>query len=431
MPILDKYIEAISEIDPVRCFGYVLSVGEFIIESKGPDAVLGELCEIERIDGDPVLAEVIGLQNAVVQLMLFTHAENIPIGARVYSMGKSLRVPVGDGILGRTIFLSDVLQFGGGETEVSIHNTPPHIDERAAIDEQFFTGIRAIDGLIPIGKGQRMGIFSGSGVGKSTLLGMVARNSQADINVIALIGERGREVREFVTDILGPTGMQNSVVIVASSDEHPIMRLRAASMAIRVAEYFRDTQRDVLLIFDSITRFARAMREVALARGEVPAYRGFPPSVDATIPKLLERCGRTVKGSITGLFSVLVEGDDLDEPVSDMLRGTLDGHIVLSRKLARREQYPAIDVLGSVSRLAPAICSEEHKELIKHIRRYMAVYDESEELIQAGVYKPGSNKNLDAAIDMYERLMPFLQQTTDEETAIDAVQEHMKQILMR
>ncbi len=429
MSLIDKYVQAIDNLETFRSFGQITNIGEIIMESKGPDVVLGELCEIEQHDGSTVFAEVVGLREDRVQLMVFSEARNLQLGAHVYATGDSLRVPVGESVLGTIITPRDSVQHSIGKKTVSIHNTAPAVDQRAPIDQQFYTGIRAIDGLIPIGKGQRMGVFSGSGVGKSTLLGSVVKNSTEGINVIALIGERGREVQEFIKNILGPQGMERSVLVVSGSDDHPISRVRAASMAMRIAEYFRDASHDVLFVFDSVTRFARALREVALARGEVPAFRGFPPSVDSMIPKLLERCGKTDKGTITGLFSVLVEGDDLDEPVSDMLRGTLDGHIILSRKLARREHYPAIDVLGSVSRLASVICNEEHKACMRQIRQQMAIYDESEDLIQAGVYQAGSSERLDYAIHIREKLLQFLQQSTDQNAFKGTVLPSMQQII--
>jgi flagellum-specific ATP synthase len=306
--------------------------------------------------------------------------------------------------------------------------TPPDPLDRTTIREQLVTGVRSIDGLIAAGKGQRLGVFSGSGVGKSTLIGMIARNTKADINVIALIGERGREVREFIENDLGPEGLARSVVIVSTSNTPPLARLRGAFVATAIAEYFRDQGNDVMLLFDSVTRFARAQREIGLATGEAPATRGFPPSVFSLLPKLLERTGTSHAGSITGFYSILVEGDDMDEPVSDTVRGILDGHIVLSRQLAQRYHYPAIDVLNSVSRLATKVTPPDVQEAAGYVRRVMATYREAEDLINVGAYAEGSNAEIDEAIEKMPQINAFLRQRVDEQAPVEETHDALLEI---
>jgi flagellum-specific ATP synthase len=323
-------------------------------------------------------------------------------------------VPVSTKLLGRVINGQGEAIDGKGSIAAMKHypaiQKAPDALSRTLIKDQLGTGVRAIDALLPFGKGQRLGIFAGSGVGKSTLLGMIARNTTADVNVIALIGERGREVREFIEHDLGPEGLKRSVIIVATSDQPPVARLKAAYVATAVAEYFRDLGKDVVLMFDSVTRFAKAQREIGLATGEAPATRGYPPSVFSLLPRLLERAGTGEKGSITGLYTVLVDGDDLDEPISDAVRGILDGHLVLSRRLAERNQYPAIDVLSSISRLASKVCTMEMKAVTSGIRTLMAVHAENEDLINVGAYAMGTNAEIDAAIKKQPAIRAFLQQ---------------------
>lgn len=421
MSVFDKYQDAVSLIDPIRYMGKVRRVQGLIIESDGPPVVVGELCQIQsRRSGELVWAEVVGLTRSVVQLMPYADVEGLQIGDDVTATGATLRVPVSDRLLGRVVDAMGrpIDELGDVASSVSypVIADPPDVLKRKPILEQVATGIRSIDGLVAVGKGQRLGVFSGSGVGKSTLIGMVARNTDADVNVIALIGERGREVREFLEADLGPEGLRRSVVVVSTSNTPPLARLRAAYVATAIAEYFRDRGNDVMLLFDSVTRFARAQREIGLATGEAPATRGYPPSVFSTLPKLLERCGAGEDGTITGFYSILVEGDDLDEPVSDTVRGILDGHLVLSRRLAQRYHYPAVDVLGSVSRLANKVTDQATREAAGYVRRLLAVYGESEDLINVGAYAQGSNPEIDEAIEKMPDINAFLRQAIDEKS---------------
>lgn len=423
MGFLDKYTAVVEHTDTIRQIGRVQSVRGSSIESTGPQAQIGELCNIfVEKQKRRVLAEVVGLHDAQVQLAPYSDTEGIEVGNPVTGLGESLTIPVSERLLGRVLDGSGRPMDGKGDIGAaeyySVFNTPPDVLLRRPIREQVETGIRSIDGLVATGKGQRLGIFSGSGVGKSTLIGMVARNTSADVNVIALIGERGREVREFLENDLGEEGLARSVVVVATSDRPALARLRAAYVATAVAEFFRDQGKDVILLFDSVTRFARAQREIGLSRGEGPASRGFPASVDAVLPQLLERCGTSDRGSITGFFAVLVEGDDLDEPISDAVRGILDGHVVLSRRLAQRNHYPAVDVLGSVSRLETKVCSPLHRKVTGYVRRLLAVYQEAEDLINAGIYTKGTNPELDEAIEKRPRINAILQQDIEEKATI-------------
>jgi flagellum-specific ATP synthase len=354
------------------------------------------------------------------------------VGALVTASGERLSVPVSERLLGRVLNGMGKPIDGGpdvGSTELyPVSNVPPTPLDRTPIAEQVVTGIRAIDSMVSVGKGQRLGIFSGSGVGKSTLVGMIARNTEADINVIALIGERGREVREFLEHDLGPEGLERSVVVVATSDSPPLARLKAAYVATTIAEYFRDQGADVMLLFDSVTRFARAQREIGLARGEPPATRGFPPSVFSTLPKLLERCGTAAHGTITGFYSILVEGDDMDEPISDTVRGILDGHLVLSRRLAQLYHYPAIDVLNSVSRLATRVVPDELRDQIGYIRRLLATYREAEDLINVGAYAAGSNPAIDEAIQKMDAINELLRQRIEERSDLEETFDQVRAI---
>ncbi len=369
-----------------------------------------------------VWAEVVGLRGSTVQLMPYDEMEGIEIGNLVIAMGEQLRVPVSDKLLGRTLDSMGKPIDGKGDVGSELwypaFNTPPDVLKRKRIREIVATGVRAIDGLLTVGKGQRMGIFSGSGIGKSTLMGMIARNTSADVNVIALIGERGREVREFIENDLGPEGLARSVIVVSSSNKPPLARIRGAYVAAAVAEYFRDQGRDVMLLFDSVTRFARAQREIGLAIGEPPANRGFTPSVFSQLPKLLERSGTSDKGSVTGFYTVLVEGDDIDDPVSDNVRGILDGHIVLTRRLAARNHYPAIDVLTSISRLAIQVTGPRTREACGYIRRVMATYAQAEDLISVGAYVKGSNAEIDEAIEKMPAIERFLVQAVEEKAPL-------------
>jgi flagellum-specific ATP synthase len=423
MDVFEKYNSAIKYLDPIKYTGVVQKVQGLLIESRGPLAVVGELCQIILPEGKGTIwAEVVGLEGTTTQLMPYDEIEGIEVGSIVVASGEFLSIPVGEKLLGRVINAMGKPIDGKGDigsaTWYSIFNQPTHLLKRKRITHQIATGIRSIDALLSVGKGQRIGIFSGSGVGKSTLLGMIARNTSADINVIGLIGERGREVREFIENDLGPEGLKRSVIVVAASNKPPLTRIRGAYVATTIAEYFRAQGKDVMLLCDSVTRFARAQREIGLAIGEPPANRGFTPSVYSLLPKLIERTGTSQKGTITGFYTILVEGDDMDEPVSDAVRGVLDGHIILSRRLAQRNQYPAVDVLDSISRLAPQICSEKVKKAAAYIRQMLAVYTEAEDLINVGAYVKGSNPEIDEAIEKYKDIVNFLKQDIEEKVEL-------------
>lgn len=399
--------------------GKVVNIVGLTIESAGPDARLGDLCEIfpEGENAKPVKAEVVGFKDKKTLLMPYESTEGIGLNCLVQNMGMPLSVEVGDDMLGRT--LDGLGQPTDGYSvergiQYPIEAMPPDPMSREIIDEVLSLGVKAVDGLLTIGKGQRIGIFAGSGVGKSTLLGMFARNTKADINVIALIGERGREVREFIERDLGEEGMKRSVVVVATSDKPALERNKAAKTATAIAEYFRDRGKDVLLMMDSLTRFSMAQREIGLASGEPPVSRGYPPSVYSEMPRLLERAGRGAKGSITGLYTVLVDGDDFNEPITDTARSILDGHIVLSRKLGNKNHYPSIDVLQSISRCMSQIVSRDHKKLAGKLKSVLATYNEAEDLINIGAYKAGSNANIDYAIRKIDAVNTFLCQDVDE-----------------
>jgi len=432
MSFLTKYQNVVELIEPVKTIGYVDMVNGMFVESVGPNVVIGELCRItNNHDGGYVFAEVVGIRHDRVQLMLYSDVENIAIGSPVTATGSPLKVPVGSQLLGKVLDARGRSKNNHllADHEYSILREAPDVLSRPLIDTQLVTGIRAIDAFLSIGKGQRIGIFSGSGVGKSTLLGMLARNTSVDVNVIALIGERGREVREFIEQNLGEEGMQRSVVVVSTANEPAIARFRAAFVAVSIAEYFRDQGNDVLLLFDSITRFARAQREISLAKGEMPAFRGFPPSVDAVLPKLLERCGTASRGSITAFINVLVEGDDLDEPISDTIRGILDGHIVLSRALAEQNHFPAIDVLRSVSRLATQVAPSQLSRYAVQLRQALARYEHAKDIIQSGIYIKGSDEKLDAACHTVEQLSPFLTQQLGEYQDMSAMLQWLAELV--
>ncbi len=421
--MFEKYEAVLNKVDPIKYSGVVQKVQGLIIESLGPQVVVGEICHIYVPRGAGMIrAEVVGFHSEIVQLMPFDDMEGIEPGCTVVAMGEYLSISVSDKLLGRVLNsmgqpMDDMGSIGSSES-YPVKNTPPNVLKRQAITKRLITGVRAIDALTPVGMGQRIGIFSGSGVGKSTLLGMIARNTHADINVIALIGERGREVKEFLESDLGKEGLARSVVIVSTSDSPPLARVRAAFVATAVAEYFRDQGKNVMLLFDSLTRFARAQREIGLAVGEPPATRGFTPSVFSLLPKLLERCGTAEKGTITGFYTILVDGDDMDEPVADNVRGILDGHIILSRKLAQGYHYPAIDVLQSLSRLGNKVTGTEEQDAMGKIRTLLASYTGAEDLINVGAYAEGSNKNIDEAIEKIELIRDFLRQKTGENADI-------------
>lgn len=423
--IFDKYVSVVEKTDPIKYTGRVIRVRGMLIESAGPQAIVGEVCQIFLSRGNkPVYAEVVGLDGTTVQLMSYSDVQGIEVGCAVVASGSVLQVPVGNVLLGRVLDSMGKAADGRGEIVSPLQYpavaSPPDAMKRRPITERIVTGVRAIDGLLAVGRGQRLGIFAGSGVGKSTLLGMIARNTNADVNVIALIGERGREVVDFIENDLGPEGLKRSVVVVATSDQSPVSRIRGAYVATAVAEYFRDQGKDVMLMFDSVTRFAKAQREIGLAIGEPPATRGYTPSVFETLPRLLERSGTSDKGSITGFYTVLVDGDDMDEPISDAVRGILDGHVILSRKLAQRYHYPAVDVLGSISRLANRVSGAVSRKAAGYVRRMMAVYGEAEDMINVGAYQKGSNPAIDEAMGRHSNIEAFLNQEVGDPAPISA-----------
>ena len=409
-----------------KSMGKVENVVGLTIESAGPEAKLGDLCMVFPADKElpPIMSEVVGFKGRKTLLMPYEKTEGMGIGCTVENTGIPLSVQVSDALLGQVLDglgRYDGMEDAGQMINYPIEAAPPDAMEREIIDEVLSLGVKAVDGLMTIGKGQRIGIFAGSGVGKSTLMGMFARNTKADINVIALIGERGREVREFIERDLGPEGMRRSVVVVATSDKPALERKKAAQTATAIAEYFRDQGKDVLLMMDSLTRFSMAQREIGLASGEPPVSRGYPPSVYSEMPKLLERAGRSSRGSITGLYTVLVDGDDFNEPITDTARSILDGHIMLDRKLAHKNHYPAIDVLQSISRCMSQIVPKEHKVAAGKLKNVLATYNEAEDLINIGAYKSGSNKNIDYAIEKIDAVNDYLMQ--DVESKFDYEQE--------
>ncbi|NLW07557.1 MAG: flagellar protein export ATPase FliI [Clostridia bacterium] len=397
--------------------GKITRVTGLTLEARGLKAAIGEVCWIYNNGTKPLLAEVVGFREEVTLLMPLGELEGIGPGCRVTATGQGHLVTVGQELLGRVLDglgqPLDGSRLAGPEFR-PVNNRPLNPLARVPIKDVLATGIKAIDGLLTCGYGQRVGIFAGSGVGKSTLLGMIARHSTADINVIALIGERGREVREFIEGDLGPAGLARSVVVAATSDQPALVRIKGALTATAIAEYFRDRGQNVLLMMDSLTRFALALREVGLAIGEPPTTRGYTPSVFATLPKLVERAGNTERGSISGLYTVLVEGDDFNEPVADAARGLLDGHIVLSRQQAARNHFPAIDVLQSISRLMPVITTRQHQQTASHLRDLLAAYQEAADIIEIGAYRAGSNPRVDEALKYYETINSFLRQGADE-----------------
>jgi len=417
-----------------NCYGKVAKVVGLTVESIGPEAKLGDLCRIvvDKESGNYVMAEVVGFHDNRLLLMPYESMDGIGVGCVVENTGHPLTVSVGNELLGHTLDglgrLTDTDEEIVLPAQYPADCLPPDPMKRKIIDQVLPLGVKAVDGLLTVGRGQRIGIFAGSGVGKSTLMGMFARNTKADINVIALIGERGREVREFIERDLGPEGMARSVVVVATSDKPALIRKKAAMTATAIAEYFRDQGRDVLLMMDSLTRFSMAQREIGLASGEPPVTRGYPPSVYAELPKLLERAGTSDRGSITGLYTVLVDGDDFNEPITDTARGILDGHIVLNRKLAQKNHYPAIDVLASISRVMSSIASKEQKEYAGKLKNAMATYAEAEDLINIGAYKSGSNPEIDYAIAKNKAVNEFLLQRTDEKFEFDQEVDLLKQI---
>ena len=411
---IDKFTEAIYDCSSVKLTGKVTQVIGLVIESQGPTVSVGELCYISSHNPDvpPIPAEVVGFREGYVMLMPVGEMQGIGPGCEVTAAQKMLNVKVGDELLGRVLDgLGNPIDGKGTilcKKEYSLQADPPHPLSRPRIHDSLYVGVRAIDGLITMGEGQRIGIMAGSGVGKSTLLSMIARNTEADISVIALVGERGREVRDFIERDLGEEGMKRSVVVVATSDQPALVRIKGAMTATAIAEYFRDQGRKVILMMDSVTRFAMAQREVGLTIGEPPATRGYTPSVFAMLPRLLERAGTSATGSITGIYTVLVDGDDMNEPIADAVRSILDGHIVLSRTIAAQNHFPAIDIMPSVSRVMNEVVSPEHLKAAQQMRQLMAVYRDAEDLIHIGAYVKGSSAKIDESIQKIDAINDFL-----------------------
>ncbi|MGE7793075.1 flagellar protein export ATPase FliI [Lysinibacillus fusiformis] len=413
-----QLIEHIPHMPTFKKFGRVTRVVGLMIESQGPDSSIGDVCKIhvETVNNGHqiILAEVVGFKDEIVVLMPFTSLREISIGCLVEGTGSPLEVKVGPELIGKVLDSMgnpiDGTLLPKGLMTVPTEQDPPNPLTRPPINERLEVGVKAIDGMLTVGNGQRVGIFAGSGVGKSTLLGMIARNTQADLNVIALIGERGREVREFIERDLGPEGLSRSIVVAATSDQPALMRIKGAFTATAIAEYFRNRGLNVMLMMDSVTRVAMAQREIGLATGEPPAQKGYTPSVFAILPKLLERTGTNEKGSITAFYTVLVDGDDMNEPIADTVRGILDGHIVLDRNLANKGQYPAINVLKSVSRLMNHVAEPEHKKAAERLRELYYTYDKSEDLINIGAYKRGTSREIDEAIHYEPLITTYLKQ---------------------
>jgi flagellum-specific ATP synthase len=432
MKMLDsqRYMDHLAQLDPVRVNGKVTQVIGLMVESEGPDANIGDVCYIyPSKSSKPLQAEVVGFRDNKVLLMPLGDLQSIGPGCDVVGTGKPLSIQVGSELLGKVLDgLGQPLDGSLIPTRMAFSSTfrpPANPLNRPRVLEPISIGVRAIDGLLSIGKGQRVGIFAGSGVGKSTLMGMIARNTSADVNVIALIGERGREVLDFIERDLGPEGLKRSVVIVATSDQPALIRIKGALIATTIAEYFRDRGMNVMLMMDSVTRYAMAQREVGLAIGEPPAMRGYTPSVFANLPKLLERAGTGPTGSITAFYTVLVDGDDMNEPIADAVRGILDGHIVLNRNIANKGHFPAIDILASISRVMNDISSAEHIAAAENLKRLLAVYTESEDLINIGAYHRGSNQSIDESIDFIQNIWNFSRQKVDEKVSFEEVKERL------
>ncbi len=429
---IDKFTEAIYDCSSVKLTGKVTQVIGLVIESQGPTVSVGELCYVSSHNPNvpPIPAEVVGFREGYVMLMPVGEMQGIGPGCEVTAAQKMLNVKVGDELLGRVLDgLGNPIDGKGPllcKKEYSLQADPPHPLSRPRIHDSLYVGVRAIDGLITMGEGQRIGIMAGSGVGKSTLLSMIARNTEADISVIALVGERGREVRDFIERDLGEEGMKRSVVVVATSDQPALVRIKGAMTATAIAEYFRDQGRKVILMMDSVTRFAMAQREVGLTIGEPPATRGYTPSVFAMLPRLLERAGTSATGSITGIYTVLVDGDDMNEPIADAVRSILDGHIVLSRNIAAQNHFPAIDIMPSVSRVMNEVVSPEHLKAAQQMRQLMAVYRDAEDLIHIGAYVKGSSAKIDESIQKIDAINDFLCQGIYE---VDSYEETEKKLM--
>lgn len=429
---LKKYIDLIDYISTCEVHGKITEIVGLVIKATIPNVRIGEICLIHSPNQNNNLqAEVVGFRGEEVILMPLGNINDVAMGAEVIPTGKPLQVPVGESLLGRVLNgLGQPIDELDSVVELDNYNvfsSPPDPMKRHRITQTFETGIRAIDGTLTVGLGQRLGIFSAAGVGKSTLLGMLARNTESDVNVIALVGERGREVKDFLEQDLGEEGLKSSVIVVATSNEPSLVRLKAAYVATTIAEYFRDQGKKVLLMMDSVTRFARALREMGLARGEPPTRAGFPPSVFSELPKLLERTGNSDKGSITAFYTVLVEGDNMNEPVADETRSILDGHLILSRKLSAETHYPAIDIGQSVSRIMSTIVDKNHLENARKLREVMATYESQKDLILIGAYKAGSDPKTDYAIAKYPQIKEYLQQQVDDKISLlDSVNQLQK-----
>jgi flagellum-specific ATP synthase len=419
----DKFHAALRKIDLLACQGFVVRLSGLTIESAGPKVGIGEICGIHNRDGKRVLAEVIGFRDSNLILLPLEHFQGVGPGDRVTARSTPRYITLSEGILGRVLDglgrpIDGKGPLVGSDKRPLDSNSPPPLS-RQKITKPLSLGIRAIDGLLTCGKGQRIGIFAGSGVGKSVLLGEMAASSQAHVNVVALVGERGREVRHFLEEDLGAEGLARSVVVVATSDATAIQRVKGAFVAVTIAEYFRDQGKDVLFMMDSLTRFAQAQREIGLAAGEPPTSKGYTPSVFAIMPRLVERLGCAHTGSITGMLTVLAEGDDLNDPVADSSRSLLDGHIVLSRKLAQRGHYPAVDILQSISRLMPLVISNEHRQAAGKLLDIYATYADAEDLINIGAFSPGSNGRIDRSIALIDKINAFLIQPARQRTSFD------------
>ena len=432
-----KVHNKLGEVDLYQYKGSVSKLLGLTVEVKLPGLKIGDLCYIEASNGEKKPAEVVAFKGDAAQLLLLYDGTGIGQGSLVQTTGKPITIPVGDFLLGRLINpMGEPIDGKPLNTEGAIWRTiegmAPDPFERPIITEMFSTGVRAIDACMTFGCGQRMGLFAGSGVGKSTLLGMIARNSDADVNVVALIGERGREVKEFIEDSLGPEGMKKSVIVCSTGDQPPLIRQKCLLSATSVCEYFRDKGKKVFLMTDTITRCAMAGREVGLSVGEPPTMKGYPPSIFSWIQRAIERAGNSPKGSITAFYTVLMEGDDINDPIVDTVRGITDGHIFLSRKVAEANHYPAIDVLGSISRLMSSIASEEHKDAAAKMRKALAIYRENKDLIDVGMYQPGTNPKLDIVIEIMPKINAFLQQKTSDsvnmQNTIDTLVEMMSEV---
>ncbi|WP_144700779.1 flagellar protein export ATPase FliI [Fictibacillus phosphorivorans] len=427
---VQNLMKSLQSIDSYKRYGKVIRVVGLMIESKGPKTSIGDVCYIHTGNNkQKIKAEVVGFQEENVLLMPFTYVKNIAVGSLVEATHRALEIKVGPSLIGKVLDGMGVPLDGSplprGLFRYPSENEPPNPMERPRIQESIQLGIRSIDSLLTVGKGQRVGIFAGSGVGKSTLLGMVARNSTADLNVIALIGERGREVLDFIERDLGEEGLKRSIVIVATSDQPALMRIKGALTATSIAEYFRDQGKNVMLMMDSVTRVAMAQREIGLAVGEPPTTKGYTPSVFAVLPKLLERSGTNKNGTITAFYTVLVDGDDFNEPISDTVRGILDGHFILDRNLANKGQFPAVNILKSISRVMNDIVPKEHRQAAERLRELLSSYVEAEDLISIGAYKRGSSKSVDEAIQMYPNILSFLKQQVDEDVSYEQALERL------